>query len=73
MGEEPVNQFWMARILGWLALDSTVPREGMKLASDLEGDEARDVCCWMVEVARLKLSKMVPVSERWWVVRPERG
>jgi len=37
----------------------------MKLAKDLEGEDAREVCCWMVDVARLKLSKMVPVKLRW--------
>ena len=64
-GEEPLNQFWIALILGWLALDSTVPLEGIKLASDFEGEEAREVCCWIVVAARLRFSNTVPVSVRW--------
>ena len=56
--EEPLNQFCSARILGWLALDSMAPLEGMKLANDFVGEDDREVCCWIVD-------KMVPVSERW--------
>jgi hypothetical protein len=41
------------------------PREGMKLANDLVGEDAREVCCCIVDVARLRLSKMVPVKVRW--------
>lgn len=62
--EEPLNQFCRALILGWLALDSIAPLEGMKLAKDFVGEDALEVCCWIVDVARLKLSKMVPVNVR---------
>ena len=43
--EEPLNQFCSALILGWLALDSMAPLEGMKLAKDFVGEDALEVCC----------------------------
>jgi hypothetical protein len=55
--EDPLNQFWRAfapaLILGWDAVDSITLREGMKLARDLVGEwrDAREVCCWIVDVA----------------------
>lgn len=71
---EPLNQFCRAfapaRILGWLAVDSIAPREGMKLASDLVGEwkDVREVCCCSVDAARLirgwQLLKKVPVRDR---------
>jgi hypothetical protein len=79
--EEPLNQLCRALTLGCDALDSAAPREGMKLASDLEGEcernDALEVCCWSVVEARARkgwqLSIRVLVRVRWWLLRGERG
>lgn len=74
--EDPLNQ---------LLVESMAVREGRKLASDLEGEcdriDAAEVCCCIVEVARVRkdwlLLSSVPVSVRWWLLwpwpRPARG
>jgi len=46
--------------------------DGMKLARDLVGEwsDAREVCCWMVDVALERngwqLLRKVPVNDLWW-------
>jgi hypothetical protein len=80
--EDPLNQFCRAfapaLIFGCDAVDSIALLEGIKLARDLVGEwrDAREVCCWMVDVALERkgwqLFRKVPVNDLWWPC-PMRG